>query len=67
MNYHIGSGILPIQKTEGNLIAGEDSYLEEHTLYIRGAGVLVLTESQKKQKLNFGVGPDCASRSCLEV
>ena len=45
MNYHIGSGILPPQKTEWNLIAGEDSYLEERTLYIRGDGVLVLTES----------------------
>ena len=47
MNYHIGSGILPPQKTERNLIAGKDSYLEEHTLYIRADGVLVLKESQK--------------------
>ena len=45
MNYHSGSGILPPQKTEWNLIAGKDSYLEEQTLYIRGDGVLVLTES----------------------
>ena len=29
MNYHIGSGILPPQKMERNLISGEDSYLEE--------------------------------------
>ena len=49
MNYHIGSGILPPQKTEWNLIAGEDSYLDEHTLYIRGDGLLVLKESQKNK------------------
>ena len=40
------SGILQSQKIERNLIAGEDSYLEEHNLYIRGDGVLVSTESQ---------------------
>ena len=56
MDYYIGSGILPPQKTEWVLIAGEDYYLEEHTLYIRGDGVLVLTESQK-YKIKFWSRP----------
>ena len=45
LNYHIGSGIISPQKTARKLIPGEDSYLDEHALYIRGHGVLVLTEA----------------------
>ena len=63
VNYIIGSGILAPPKTERNLIAGEDSYFVEHTLYIRGDGVLVLTESQKVQKLN----PDPPMRTYLKM
>ena len=42
VNYHIRSGILPPQKKERNLIAGEDSYLDEHTLCMHRDGLLVL-------------------------
>ena len=50
VNYHIGSDILPPQKTEQNLIAGEESYLEVHTLYVSWDVVLVLPKSQNNKK-----------------
>ena len=51
VNYHIRSGLLPSQKSKRILIADKNSYMEEHYLYIRGDGIIVLTELKKYKKI----------------